>query len=252
MRKLIFGLLLLILTISMTACMDAPPEAASVPDSAAFSSSHEAAPGSTDVTEVPALENILFNHTLLLLIGATNAEVKQAYSGACYAHINGMGAAELFYDEPYLSFVFAHTENPMLDAWAEGGEGGVYEANPLADNLLVSRISLQGAYDAATHTVTSQESLQLFYNTETQISYTLLTEALQQTPKLLHLTNALYAPIIPFDPETRTPGQEIAGGVYQAVYKLNPVQATVLFVKENASYIAFNITLEKIEASKLN
>ncbi len=201
---------------------------------------------------------LTLDETLLALPAGTNADVGSLRAERCYAELTKQGTARISFFKPYLSVYFA-PEAGDAALWRDGMTSGFGDENPFVDELRVSRVELCDEIDTAKSVVLSQDSLRQLFQCDETITYTLLCEALEQTPELKFTSEAYYDPAVLSDDPAVHPadaeehhalGERIRHGAYWAVFKTGGAKLTVRFLAdgdgEDAPLVAFNVDIRTL------
>ena len=216
------------------------------------------APGESDAPAGGALSDgsaPVLNPTMLSLIGSDNAAVRETYFGRCYAQVTLRENFRLSYFTPYLAVEFAPGDDLSAGWRQEGDSDGYYDDNPLADDLTVLQIELIEEIDPKAPALLGQQySLRQLIQTNEPITYELLCEVLGQTPELDHKNNVYYdAGYVSGDPEARSSdeqrthrsGERVTGGHDVAVFEVDGVKLTVIFICVEDQTLTYYAKLEK-------
>lgn len=252
MKNLLFPIVLILSALPLSACGGPSSQAASAANPQAMLSGSQAettrAQSEPPAGELPQAGNttLSLNESLLALLYSSNADVKQAREGDCYAQITGRGTACVSYFDPYLDVQMIPPDWEPAAAWREEYIAGHHEENPFVDELPVLELTLMDEIDPLTPAVEGQDSLRQLFLTDERITYPFLCDNLHQTPELAHSEEVCYLMPSPQTlPSGNDPGQPIKGGGWRAVFLVGDAQITVHFIQSSEGLVAYYAVLSK-------
>lgn len=177
-------------------------------------------------------ENAFVNTQLLLLADGQIYELEALYGENYFIHEVGLMTGALEYYNPYICIYFY----PSSYFNASGLPQNETEQNPFArEDLPITGIYLQAELDFEQGTIINQNSLKQLFNTEEQITYTLLAKQLGQSPALLHNAEGGAVKITEYQISEWAP---LGGGTYNADYIIDGHNISVYYIENSGEYIA--------------